>query len=64
MQNCIYDDGSVISMSAGPCALVNDAGNALVGVDVQEDSVDVVAAPSFPIAGVVIVAALLLLGGR
>jgi len=39
--NCIYDDGTVISLDAGPCQDPSGDGAGLVDVDTQTESVEV-----------------------
>ena len=43
--NCIYDDGSVISLDAGPCQDPLQNGAALVDANVSETEVTVTTAP-------------------
>src|SRR5262245_20606190 len=39
--NCIYDDGTGVSMDAGPCQDVNSSGAYLVDIDNQAQNIDV-----------------------
>ena len=39
--NCIYDDGTVFAMEAGPCQDVLDSGAYLVDAVTEETSIDV-----------------------
>ncbi len=39
--NCIYDDGSVVSMDAGPCQDMLDSGAALVDTNISETEITV-----------------------
>lgn len=61
--NCIYDDGSVVSMDAGPCEEVRSSGAYLVDTNISETTVDVTT--SYPVDWwpLALVAGLLLIGG-
>lgn len=39
--NCIYDDGSVVSLDAGPCQEILDSGAELVDANVSETEITV-----------------------
>lgn len=39
--NCIYDDGSVISLDAGPCEETRSTGAYLVDTNISETNIDV-----------------------
>lgn len=43
--NCIYDDGTVIPLDAGPCQDVLDSGAALVDANVSETEITVTTEP-------------------
>jgi len=63
--NCIYDDGSVISMDAGPCQDTLDNGAYLVDANSSESEITVTTPyPSSPLPFVLGLAALLFLGGK
>ena len=63
--NCIYDDGSVVSMDAGPCQDVLDNGASLVDANSSESEITVTTPyPSNALPIVLGLAALILLGGK
>jgi hypothetical protein len=62
--NCIYDDGTVISMDAGPCQEVLDNGAQLVDRNVSETEITVTTAPPMNWLPVVAGVAVLFLFGR
>lgn len=63
--NCIYEDGTVIPLDAGPCQDVLDNGAGLVDANVSETEITVTTAP--PSSGLMPLAlglaALVLFGG-
>jgi hypothetical protein len=63
--NCIYDDGSVISLDMGPCQDVLEGGASLVDANVSATEITVTATPpTFDWGGLLLFGvALLMIGG-
>lgn len=63
--NCIYDDGTVLSMDEGPCQEVLDNGAQLVDRNIEETELTVTTPPPVDYYPIVLgLAALFLIGGR
>ncbi len=63
--NCIYDDGTVIPLDAGPCQDVLDNGAYLVDANVSESEITVTTPAPLSWGAIGLgISALLFLGGR